>query len=257
MNIQKRMKSLGPLGELDQVALEGFSHGIEEAPHGAGREGFMPGLTPFSEHARDILVRANADIRGADDQVMRRAIIQISQLVGADAGILVMPRLDQLTNCPLDELWQIPVNKPSMFPGNLHLAAEAEVVTNEDTGSRNNASREGLVVAIAQAENPAVVGIGLFPLHLEEAKISAPVMRQGVSLIADVEPVHFEGAFDLGDEVDMWDRGPGGRSARRGNVDDIVPLGQRGPAMKDEIWAWTWSGGTEECDHIFGFLSSG
>jgi len=186
MDIEQRVKPLGPLGELDEIAFQAFGHGVEEAPHGPWREGFMSGLAPFIEHTGDILVRANADIRGADDQIMNRAIIQIGQLVGADAGILMMPALDQLTNSPLDELGQIPVNKPSMFPGNLHLAAEAEVVTNEDTGSRNNASRENFVMAIPKAENPAVIGIGLFPLNFEQAEVAVTVMGQAVGLIADV-----------------------------------------------------------------------
>ena len=205
MDIQERMKPLGPFGQLDEVAFEAFRHGIEETPHRARREGFMPGLTPFVEHARDKLIRADTDIRGPDDQIMSRAIIQIGQLVGADASVLVVPAFNQLADGSLDELREVTVNVTSVFPADLHLAAEAEIVADEHAGSRDNASREHLIMAVTEAENPAVIGIGLFPLHFEQTEVTAAVVGQTVSLIADSQAVAFQRVLDAVDEVNVRD----------------------------------------------------
>lgn len=145
----------------------------------------------------------------------------------------MMPALHEFADCALDELREIPVDEPRVFAGNFHLTTEAEIVAYENAGPCSDASREGLVMRIAQAEHPAIIGIGLFSLHFDQAEVAAAIVRQGMCLIADDKPTGFERVFDLGDEINVWDRRPGGCCAWSRNVDDLIAFHGGGPAMLD------------------------
>jgi hypothetical protein len=114
-------------------------------------------LPPLLEHGGHQAVATHPHIGCPNDEVVSVLIPEFRFLVGLDTSILVMPLGHQLADGTLGERGQIAVNEPGVLPGEFDLAAEAQVVADKHAGSRDDARREGLVVAVAQAQHPAVV----------------------------------------------------------------------------------------------------
>ena len=176
---------------------------------------------------------------------MRGTVVDVGQLIGGEPGVLVMPATHQPAYGGLDEPRQIPGNEPGVFSGQLHLAAEAQVVTDEDLGTSGNARRERLIMTVTKAQHPAVILIGFAALDLHEAEVAGSVVAEAVGLIADDETVGPEGLFHMGHQSDMGDGRPCVGGPRRGDVHDLFAFDRPGSAMKEEIRAvvnWTLDG---------------
>ncbi len=122
-----------------------------------------------------------------------------------------------------------------MLAREFDLATEAQVVTHEHARTGGDASGERLVVAVAQAEHPAVVLVGLVALDLHQAEVAQAIMTEAVRLGADGEAVAADDALYLFDQLDVWDGRPGGRGSWRGYVDDLVTFGGFGTAVEDQV----------------------
>jgi len=74
-----------------------------------------------------------------------------------------------------------------VLPCEFDLAGEREVITNEDAGTRHNSCGKGLVVAVAEAQHPAVIHIGFLGMDFHEPEVALPLVGQGVGLRADAQ----------------------------------------------------------------------
>ena len=89
MSVEQSMQCFRPARQDDEVALQRFGKRIEQRPHVAGCELLMAWLPPLVEHQRDVTVAAHADVEGADDQIVSRAVVEVGELVAADAFVVV------------------------------------------------------------------------------------------------------------------------------------------------------------------------
>ena len=71
---------------------------------------------------RDVGIGAYADIHAANDEVMGGGAAEAMVLVGGDSLVLLIPLFAKLTNCTTDQLRQIPIDEPGVFPREFHLA---------------------------------------------------------------------------------------------------------------------------------------
>ena len=235
MVVEQAVQGFGAFGQLDEVAFEGFGERVEQAPHRALMERLMARVPPLLQHVRQLPGGADADVQGAHHQIVSGAVLQFGVFVAGDALILVVPALHQSAYRALHQLRQIPQDEPGVLAREFDLAAEAEVVANEDTGTGGDAGRERLVVTVAQAEHPAVVLVGLATLDLHQAEVAQAVVTQAVRLGADGETVTVDDAFHLADQFNVRNGCPGGRGSWRGCVDDLVTFGGFGTAVEDQV----------------------
>lgn len=252
MVVQQPMQRLGAARQFQEIALQRFGEGVEQAPHVARLKLLVVRVAPFMENLRDVPVAAHAHIEAADHEIVGRAVFQVRELVAGDALVLVMPALHQLAHGTLHKLRQIAGDEPRVLPGEFHLPRKREVVAAEHGGTGDDPGGERLVVAVANAEHPAVVLVGLRAQDLHEPEIAQAVVGQAVRLGADDKAVAADGVFDLGDEIDVRDRSPAHGGPRSGHCDDVFPGNGAGAAVKDEIGGGPADGsgrGLEKCIH--------
>jgi hypothetical protein len=105
-------------------------------------------------------------------------------------------------DCTFCQLWQIPVDEPGVFSCEFDFATEAQIITDQHLCPSNDASRENLVVAVPESKHPTVIVMGLLAVGLHETEIAMSVMREAVSLRADLEVRGCQGAQNGLDELD-------------------------------------------------------
>lgn len=216
VSVQKPVEGLCPLREFSQASLlQTLREGVEEAPDVSPFECVMSGLTPLMKHVGDQTVGAYADVHGADDQVVGLDVIDFSLFVGGDAGVHRVPFRQEQSNRPGHQLGQVTIDEPGVFPRELYIPIEAEVVANEDTGTSDNACREGFVMGVPKTDNPAVIFLLIFLLCVDfhQAEVALAFMGQRMSLGADAQVGGFESVLDGGDQFVMRDRTPARRGA--------------------------------------------
>ena len=166
-------------------------------------------LPPFPQNSRDEAIGTNPDVTGPDDQIMGVGLIQRCGLVGGDALVLIVPLGHELPDGTAYQLRQIPHDEAGVFPGKLDLAAEGKVVTNKDAGPGDDAGGEGLVVAVAQSEHPAVVRADRSGLDFHQSEVTLSFVGEAVSPGADLELMGRQGLFNGGDKLAVRDGSPG------------------------------------------------
>lgn len=230
--------------------LQGFCEGVEQAPDVPGTEFLVPWLPPFSEHGWNQSVGTHANVRRPDDQVVRCGVVQAFFLVNANPPVLVMPLLQQLAHGSAHQLGQIPDNKASMFPRQLHLTGEREIVADKNRCAGSNSGRECFVVTVAQAQHPAVIVAACFPaLDFHQAEIPGAIVRQAVGIRRNREIVCRERLFDTVNQLQVRNGSPCCGGARRGNGFHVLAFYKVGPAMEDEIWMFTLCRWFKQLDH--------
>lgn len=63
----------------------------------------MPRFSPLAQDPGDQLIRADPDIAGPDDEVVRSAVVEIGELVGGQSGILMVPAVHELADGRLND----------------------------------------------------------------------------------------------------------------------------------------------------------
>jgi hypothetical protein len=208
---------------------------------------------------RDQTVGAHADIGRPDDEVVSIGVSDLGFFVGGDAFVLIVPFCEQETDGATDELGEVADDEPGVFAGEFDLTTEAEVITNEHTGTGDDTCGELLVVAVPKSKNPAIIITGFLGVDFHESKIPHAVVGHTVGLGADAQTSGFEGFLNRGDELVMRDWTPGGGWIRGRDFADFLQIDVMSAAVKDEVRGSTLEGDgglrCEICNHgiISGF----
>ena len=195
----------------------------------------MTWLTPFMQHQRNVPVGANADIKSTDHEIVRRAVVEVSELIAGDAVVLMVPALHKPANRALYEAGKVAEDEPGVLAGKFDFAIKGEVVAAKHGRSCHNACGECFVVAVAQAEHPAVVLIVLTTLDFHEAEVAHAVVCEAVGLGADTQAVAAEGKLHLFHQFDVRNGAPAFRGIRSGDGDDFLPFSGTSAAVEDEV----------------------
>ncbi len=106
----------------------------------------MPGFTPFLEDGRNETVAAHTHIGRTDDEIVGVGVRNLTILISGNAFVLMMPFGQQQSDGTADKLRQITQDVAGVFPGELNLPGERQIITNKDLSACDDASRKGLVV---------------------------------------------------------------------------------------------------------------
>lgn len=194
------------------LAFVDLSAGIEERPEITAPELLMGWATPFIDYPWNLGSSDGPTINGTDDQVMGSPVRNRAVTVGLDSSVECSEAIAKLTNSPTGHVPEIPLSKAGVFAADLDLPTEGEVVTGEDRGAGYEAGREGLVVTVAEADNPGIVLIRLAGLHdLHDAEVASSLVAESVALATDGEPGTFELGLDFLEQCVMrqWEPGIG------------------------------------------------
>lgn len=251
MGVEQPVERFRAAGQFQKIALQCLGECIEQRPGVPRCEGIVARHSPLGKHTRHEFVRADAHVHRADDEVVRGAVFNPGEFVRREAGVLVMPPVHQFADRALHEARQIPGDMCGVLTGEFDLSRKCQIIANEDRGAGDNSGREGLVVAVPQAEDPAIVFIGFRAHHLHEPEIARAVVAEAVGLGADDEAVGLQGALDVGDQVEVRDGRPRRRAARRGDELNFLAFDFLRAAVEAQIWVGAFGGRRliENSDH--------
>ena len=187
------------------------------------------------KHVRDQTIGAHTDIGSADDEVMRFNVGDLCFFVGGDAFVLIVPFCEQEANGTTDQLWQVTIDEPGVFASEFDLATEAQIVTNEDTGSRDNSSWEFFIMAVSKPKNPAIIVAGFLGVDFHQTKIALAFMAEAVCLSTDGEVGGLEGVLNLADELMMRDWAPAICGAWCPDFTHFIQLHVLSAAVENEV----------------------
>lgn len=244
-------------GDVGIELLMGFGDGVEEAPDVAFSELPVRWFAPLTENLRNLGGGDSAAVEGADDEVVRFVVGDALLLVGVDALIEFDEAVSEFADGPAGEVAEVSLGKAGVLAAEFNLAGEGEVVTHEDLSPGDHGSREGFVVTVSQADDPAVVGMLMTgELEFEEAEVAGAIMTEGVGLATELEAPVGELLFDLGEEVLVRHGIPSLGVGGSGDFVEVFAGDLLGSAMEqearwpflDDFWIF------DEVVHDFGFV---
>ncbi len=236
MGVEQTVQGFGALGEFGEVAfLQRFGERVEQAPDIATLKGIMTRLTPFVENRRDESIGAHSNIGGANDKVMGFDVGDLGFLVGGDAFVLIMPFGKQEADGASDQLRQITHDEPGVFAGELDLSGEGKVIAHKHAGPGDDAGGEGLVMAVTQSKNPAIILTGFLGMNLHETEVALAFVRQRMRLGTDAQIGGAQCLLDGGDELMVGDGTPAFCGTWRGHSANFVELHMGGSTMEHEV----------------------
>ena len=124
-------------------------------------------------------------------------------------------------------------------------AVEGKVVADEHTRSHDQRGREGLVMGVADADNPRVVaGAVVGPQNLENSEIPFSFMAEGMDGFPDAEAVGGKLGFHFLQQEVMGKREPRFRAGRGFHTGKRSPVDDLGPAVEEKPLA-EYGGGND------------
>ncbi len=173
---------------------------------------------------------------------MSRPVCDRAVAIGVDALVEVAEFLTKLSDSTRCEVAQVAVGKAGVLAADFDLTAESEVVTGEHAGARHEAGREGFVVAVSKANNPAVVALAHIGLHnFHHAKVARAFVAERMALATDGEPCAFELGLNFLQQRPVSEWKPCGCATRGGYGMECWPVDEFSPAVEQHAanrWLW-------------------
>jgi len=227
---------------------------VEQAPGIPELERFMFRLAPLHEHVRDLGRRDCRTIHRSDDDVVRPFVGDPLFLVGNHPLIESTELVPKLTNGAGRQVPEVTFCETCVFSADPHLAAEAEVVTNEDPRACHKTGGIRHVVTVADAHDPTEVrfctirqGDGHHP------EVSGSFVAECVGFLKDGEPAGFQLGFDLTKDRCVAERIPRLGPARCRHGKEILAADGFGSAMEKHSTRRSLSAGLRVFDDVHWF----
>lgn len=230
------MQGLAPLGDYMRVdGLELLREGVEQTPDGARPEFFMKRFPPVPDDFRQDGRRDGSAVDRADQKIVGCLVGQSLLFVGGNPFVFSMELFPQPADSPGGHEAQIPYGEPRMLPGEFHFSVERKVVANEHARPHDQRGREGLVMGVANTDDPRVVaGAVVRTQDLEDSEIPLSFMAEGVGGFPDPEAVGGELGFHFLQQEVMGKREPRFRAGRGFHMGQSSPVYDFGPTMEEK-----------------------
>ena len=143
-----------------------FRKRIEERSRCSWREFRVAWPSPLFQHLRDLSGSNHTRIESTDHNVVGSLIGYWGLVVGQDSVIQIVQFASQLSHRPSREVTQIPLSIPGVFPRDLHLATEREIVAAEslrkDSVLRQASRASQSLLAISRCINRSLFALDRF-----------------------------------------------------------------------------------------------
>ncbi len=190
MAVEQGMECLGPLREFRQrVLLQRLREAIVEGPDIPDLELLMSWLAPLLEHGRNRPVGEDPDVRGSDHEVVSYGVIDLPILVSIEPLRLIMPFLEHAPDTGGDKTREITDDEAGVLSRQFDLTGKRQIVANHDTGPGDDASRECLVMAVPDSENPAVIVVVVAVEDFHQPEVPGAVVGEAMGGCSDSETV--------------------------------------------------------------------
>jgi len=227
-------------GDVGVASFVGFGDGVEERPRGARSEFPMGRFAPLLQDFGDLGGGDGAAVEGPDDEVVGFAVGEVLLLVGVDALIELDEAVPELPHGPAGEVAEVALGEAGVLAAEFDLAGEGEVVADEDLGPGDHGGREGFVVRVSDANDPAVVAVTVAgEFDFEDPEVAGALVAEGVGLATEDESSVAELFLDFGEQVPMRHGIPGLGVGRCRNGEEGFAGDLLGSAVNEESgWAF-------------------
>lgn len=214
------MQSLAALGQGHKVALVNLGERIVQGPEIARGEIFVIGLLPLRQNVGDLSLADGTSTVAAQDEGIGLVVAQTLCRVRSNTVFMLRPSVAQLANRTGNDLRQVAHEVRRVATTQHNLVVEDEVVANERSIARHDASGEALVMRVAQTDDGAS-GASLAHVDLEQAEVTLAEASDGVQFLNDGELRGLELLAEHGDEIGVTDGLIRFRPLRGGNLLEI------------------------------------
>ena len=216
--VEKSMQSIATFRQRQHVSAHDVGERVVQTPQVALALPFlMLWSVPLVENVRQRSLTHSTAAIGFGDEVMRLKIVERTRLISLDALGIVAPSVQQFAEGSRQEHGQIAQDELGVTTSDLDLVVEGEIVANERSRTRIDASRKRLVVRVTQADHSADVlllrEVG-DSRHLEKSEVAQTIASKGVSLLRDAESSVDHNLAQTLDESEMRDGHPRIRGRR-------------------------------------------
>src|SRR4029078_13247924 len=182
--VHQAVQGLRGARALEEVRLlQDLGEGVEETPAVPGRRELgVPGLAPLLQDLGDLRHGRDPVVEGLDDDVVGLRVGHLEALVGVDPVVLPLAEVADPADGGLDQVGEIALDEDGVLAADLDLAAEGEVVADEDARADHQTRGEALVVRIAEADDQRVVDRVVAVLELEHAEVALAFVRERMGL---------------------------------------------------------------------------
>ena len=158
---------------------------------------------------------------------------QRSGFVGCDALVEMAETAAELSDRACGEVTQIALGELRVLAADPDLATEGEVVADEHASTSDESSRVGLVVAVAQPDDPSDIGcFALRDADREHAKIARTLMTESVSFLLDAKAAGFQLSSDFPEDGAMTQRKPCAGSSGSWHGEEFLAADDGGSTVK-------------------------
>lgn len=154
--------------------------------------------------------------------------------VGVDALVEFDEAITEFADGATGEVAEVTLGEAGVLAAEFDLAGEGEIVTDEDLGAGDHGGREGLVVAVSQADDPAVIDVLVTgELEFEEAEVACAIVAEGVRLSAELKSSAGELFLNFSEEVPVRHGIPCLGVGRRGDFVETFACDLLGSTMEE------------------------
>jgi len=199
------VQGLAALGQRDQVALVHLGEGVVQGPEVARGKLFVSGLFPLVENIRDHRLANSTSAIPAQDESASLVIRQGRLLVLGDASLLLVPHIGERANSARNDLRQVAQHVGRVATSEHNLIVENEIGANERSIASAEASREALVVRVAETHNRARRA-SLAHVDLEKTEVTLTETGSRVQFLLDRETRKLHLLAENRNEIRVRDR---------------------------------------------------
>jgi hypothetical protein len=203
--VEDAVQSLAPLGQRDQVALVHLGEGVVQGPEVARGKLLMRGLLPLVENVGNHRLANRASAIAAQDEGASLVIGEGRLLVLGNAGLLLVPHIGERANSTRNDLRQVAQHVGRVATSEHNLIVENEIGADERSIASAEASREALVMRVAETHNRAR-GTSLAHVDLEKTEVTLTETGSGVQFLLDRETRKLHLLAENRDEIRVRDR---------------------------------------------------
>jgi hypothetical protein len=167
--------------------------------------------------------------------------VGVDLLLDLGAFVEAVEAVAELADGAGGEILEIAHRVPGVLAAELDLSGEGQVVANKDPGAGDEAGRVGLVVTVAQADDPGVIRARpVWEPHLDDSEVAGSFMTEGVDGCFKLEAGAGELGLDLADEIPVGEWEPGAGRSRGRDGDEFVAGDRLASAVEEHPGNGNW-----------------
>ncbi len=225
LGVEEPVQGLSALaGSVGIHSFVDLCHGVEQAPSGTWQKLRVTRFTPFVENIRNLGRGDRTGIQGFDDDVVSTLIVYTCFIVAKNPLVKALEFIPKQTYGSCCQMTQITLSKAGVFPRDLNLATEAQIITAEYFSACHQPCWERLVMAVPYSYGPAPFkDTASGQRDVQHTEIALTIVTQCMRFFRHNEPATVELIVDFVEHFAVSQRVPCFSVSRRGYFPQLLP----------------------------------